>query len=97
VDVHDGFEGTPPGEPCPDTMNVSECWRAMYQAACEYEAMNEVRAGLARFLSERRNTFQRNLTFARTAEQARQAREEPAGDAADASVGSLTTREMRFE
>jgi hypothetical protein len=97
VDARDALPGTPPAELCSDTMDVMECWRAMYRAACEYEAMNEVRARLARFLSDRQNTFHRNLAMARTAEQERRAAEEPAGDAADASIGGLTAREMRFE
>jgi hypothetical protein len=74
-------------------MDVMQCWRAMYRAACEYEAINEVRARLARLLSEPQNTFHRNLAIARTAEQERQAGEEPASAAADASItGSLRAR-----
>jgi hypothetical protein len=67
-------------------MDVLECWRAMYQAACEYEAMNEVRARLADFLSERTDTFHRNIAIARTAEQARDAQEEPSDDEPGASM-----------
>jgi hypothetical protein len=69
-------------ELCPATMDLFACWRTMYQAACVYEAMNDARPRLARFLSDRRDTFHRNLALARAAEQDRWARQKPPSDAA---------------
>ena len=68
---------TQPTEHCPATTDLFACWCALYQAACVYEAMDEARLRLARFLSDRRDRFHRNLALARAADHERRAREKP--------------------